>query len=151
MYDTILVPLDGSKRGESIIKHITELARKFNSKLILLTVVESKLLQGGEEMAAASMGNSTQSEEKVNKAKTYLAHLQDELVQKDIQVETRVVEGLPVAVIKETAKQVNADLIALASHGHGGLARVFYGSVATDILNHVDRPLFIIRSRTIKE
>ena len=151
MYDTILVPLDGSKRAEIIIKHITELAKKFNSKLILLTVVESKSLQGSEEMAAASMGNSTLSEEKINNAKTYLAHLQDELVQNDIQVETRVVEGLPVAVIEETAEEVNADLIALASHGHGALARVFYGSVATAILNQVDRPLFLIRSRSIKE
>lgn len=151
MYDTILVPLDGSKRAEIIIKHITELARKFNSKLVLLTVVELKSLQGSEEMAAASMGNSTLLEEKVNNAKTYLAHLQDELIQHDIQVETMVVEGVPVAVIKETAEKVNADLIAIASHGHGGLARVFYGSVAAAILNQVDRPLFLIRSQSIKE
>jgi nucleotide-binding universal stress UspA family protein len=39
------------------------------------------------------------------------------------------------------------DLIALASHGRGGLARVFYGSVAAGLLHRVDRPLLIIRSR----
>lgn len=153
MYDTILVPLDGSKRAEIILTHITELAKKFNSKLILLTVVELNLLKGSGEMAAASMGNFSISEEKVNDAKMYLDHLRDELIQHNLhlQVETRVVVGLPVAVIKEAAEEVDADLIALASHGHGGLARVFYGSVAAAILNQVDRPLFLIRSRSIKE
>ena len=151
MYDTILVPLDGSKRAETIICHVTELAQKCNSKLILLTALESKIYQDSAEMAAASMGDFTSFEEEANNAKTYLAHLQEELMQKDIQVETRVMTGLPVAVIRETAEQENADLIALASHGHGGLARVFYGSVAAAILNQVDRPLLLIRSRYIKE
>ena len=149
MYDTILVPLDGSKRAETIINHVAELAQKFNSKLILLTVIESRLFQGSEEMAAASMGASP--EEETKNAETYLAHLKKELIQNDIQVETRVITGLPVAVIKETAEQENADLIAIASHGRGGLARVFYGSVAAAILNQVDRPLLLIRSRNIKE
>ena len=151
MYDTILVPLDGSKRAETIINHVAELAQKFNSKLILLTAVEFRLVQGSEEMAAASMGNFTSTEEETKNAETYLAHLQKELIQNDIQVETRVITGLPVAVIKETAEQENVDLIAIASHGRGGLARVFYGSVASAILNHVDRPLLLIRSRYIKE
>ena len=149
MYDTILVPLDGSKRAGTIINHVTELAQKFNSKLILLTAVEFRLFHGSEEMAVASMGASP--EEETKNAETYLAHLQKELIQNDIQVETRVITGSPVAVIKETAEQENADLIAIASHGRGGLARVFYGSVATAILNQVDRPLLLIRSRNIKE
>ena len=151
MYDTILVPLDGSKRAEIILKHITELAKKINSKLILLTVVESNFLKGSEEMASASMGSFSRSEEKITNAKTHLGHLREELIQHNLQVETMVAEGLPVAVIKETAEQVNADLIALASHGHGGLASVFYGSVAGAILNQVDRPLFLIRSQSTKE
>ncbi len=151
MYDTILVPLDGSKRAETIINHITELAQKFNSKLILLTAIESRFFLGSEEMAAASVESFTSPEEETKNAETYLAHLQKELIQNDIQVETRVIMGLPAVVIKETAEQENADLIAIASHGRGGLARVFYGSVAAAILNQVDRPLLLIRSRNIKE
>lgn len=149
MYNTILVPLDGSKRAETIIKHITELAKNFNSKLILLTVDEPRPFQGSEEMAIAD--TFTSPEEETKKAETYLANLQKKLIKKDIQVETRVIPGSPVAVIKEIAEQVNADLIAIASHGHGGLARVFYGSVAAAIMNQVDRPLLLVRSRSIKE
>jgi len=38
------------------------------------------------------------------------------------------------------------DLIAMASHGRGGLAQAFYGSVAVGVLHRVDRPLLIIRA-----
>jgi hypothetical protein len=41
----------------------------------------------------------------------------------------------------------HVDLIALASHGRTGAARVFYGSVAAGVLHRVDRPLLIIRAR----
>ncbi len=150
MYDTILVPLDGSKRSEIIINHITKLAQNFNSKLILLTAVEPRLLQGSEDVVVPRRSLSTTREE-TKKAETYLSNLQKELSQNDIQVETRVIAGSPAAVIKETAEQENADLIAIASHGRGGLARVFYGSVAAAILNQVDRPLLLVRSRNIKE
>ena len=151
MYDTILVPLDGSKRAETIINHVADLAKKFKSKLILLTAIESRLFLGSEEMAASSMGDFALLEKETKNAETYLGHLQKELMQNDIQVETRVITGLPAKVIQEIAEQENADLIAIASHGRGGVARVFYGSVAATILNQVDRPLLLIRSRNIKE
>lgn len=150
MYNTILVPLDGSKRAETILKHVTELAQKFNAKLILLTAIDSKLFQNSGGMAAASMGNFSSVEQETKNAETYLANLQQELTQKGVQTEARVVTGSPVSVIKETAAKVSADLIAIASHGRGGLARVFYGSVAGEILNQVDRPLLLIRSQNIK-
>jgi len=79
MYDTILVPLDGSKRAETIINHVAELAKKFNSKLILLTAIEYRLYQGSEEVAIAGSFSST--EEETKNAETYLANLQKELSQ----------------------------------------------------------------------
>ena len=151
MYDTILVPLDGSKRAETIINHVAELALKFNAKLVLLTVIEPRLFQESEGMAAAAMGDYASDEEETKNAETYLANLQKGLIQKGIQTEARVIQGSPVPVIKETAGKEKADLIAIASHGRGGLARVFYGSVAAEILNQVDRPLLLIRSQNVSE
>jgi nucleotide-binding universal stress UspA family protein len=45
------------------------------------------------------------------------------------------------------ADREQADLIAMASHGRTGLARVFYGSVASGVLNQADRPLLLIRTQ----
>lgn len=57
-----------------------------------------------------------------------------------------VEEGSPARVISEVAERENVDLVAMASHGLSGLARVFYGSVAAGVLHRIDRPLLIIRS-----
>ena len=57
-----------------------------------------------------------------------------------------VADGPVVTSIINIASQEDVDLIALASHGRSGLARVYYGSVAAGILQRVDRPLLLIRS-----
>ena len=51
--------------------------------------------------------------------------------------------------IISVAQRENADLIAIASHGRSGMSRVFYGSVAAGILQKIDRPMLIIRTRNI--
>jgi len=58
-----------------------------------------------------------------------------------------VIGSTIVDAICETAELEKVDLIAMASHGRTGAARVFYGSVAAGVLHRVDRPLLIIRSR----
>ena len=40
MYQTVLVPLDGSKRAETILPHVEELARQSHAKVVFLEVLE---------------------------------------------------------------------------------------------------------------
>ncbi|MCB0130889.1 MAG: universal stress protein, partial [Caldilineaceae bacterium] len=49
----------------------------------------------------------------------------------------------------DVAERENADLVAMASHGRTGLARVFYGSVAAGLLHAADRPLLVVRAAEI--
>jgi nucleotide-binding universal stress UspA family protein len=42
------------------------------------------------------------------------------------------------------------DLVAMSSHGSSGMERAFYGSVAVGVLNKIDRPLLIVRSRRLR-
>ena len=70
------------------------------------------------------------------------------------------VEAIPISVVEppELAEDIilhqaeserraeEAELIAMASHGRTGLARVFYGSVAAGVLHGTDRPLLLVRS-----
>jgi nucleotide-binding universal stress UspA family protein len=65
---------------------------------------------------------------------------------KGIAAQYRVAMGPVVKEILDSAERENADLIAMCSHGRSGLSRLFYGSVASGVLNRVDRPLLIIRS-----
>jgi nucleotide-binding universal stress UspA family protein len=52
-----------------------------------------------------------------------------------------------VKAILDAAKSENADLLAMASHGRSGLSRTFYGSISAGVLQRIDRPLLLIRSR----
>ncbi|NIR15816.1 MAG: universal stress protein, partial [Desulfobacterales bacterium] len=40
MFNTILVPLDGSKRAETILPHVEDLAQRYNAKVVFLQIVE---------------------------------------------------------------------------------------------------------------
>lgn len=148
MYKTILVPLDGSRRAESILDHVEGLARFTRAKILFLTALEHKIRVGGE--GVQSHLDEGELEQRTYKAKSYLADLSEKFKQKDIQAIPHVIYGPAIEVIIKVAEEENADLIAIASHGRSGLERAFYGSISAALLQVVDRPLLLIRSRGIK-
>jgi nucleotide-binding universal stress UspA family protein len=146
MYKSILTPLDGSKRAESILKHVEELARRFDAKVVFLEVIEPTTFIAGSETAFYAQYKD-EVEKKREQAEVYLAAIKGEFREKGIESRVRVVNGPIVDAIIAAAESENVDLIAIASHGRSGLSRVFYGSVSAGILNRADRPLLLIRSR----
>jgi nucleotide-binding universal stress UspA family protein len=147
MYDTILVPLDGSKRAERILPYVEKLALGFDSKVVFLQVINSDFVYSSPYSYYTDAGLEKAGFEKLkDDAKGYLGGLQGEFRKKGIQARFLVSEGPVVPTIIHIAEREGADLIAIASHGRTGLARVFYGSVAAGVLHQVDRPLLIIRS-----
>jgi len=147
MYHTILVPLDGSKRAERILPYVEELALNFGSKVIFMQVVEINFAYTSPYSYGTDAGLEKAEREKIREeAESYLGGLQGEFREKGIQAVFSVAEGSVVRTIIDVAERECADLIAMASHGHTGLARVFYGSVAAGVLQQVDRPLLLIRA-----
>ena len=65
----------------------------------------------------------------------------DELRTDGLVVEAHFVEGAAADVISETAASARANLIVMSTHGHGGLGRWLYGSVADEVLRRVPVPL----------
>lgn len=145
MYDTILVPLDGSRRAEAILPHVEGVARSMGAKVLLLTAVEHRIFVDADGIR--SQMDEGDFERRSKEAKTYLENLETGIRAKDIQVESRVDFGPAVESIIKVADEAQASLIAIASHGRSGLGRVFYGSIAAGLLQTIDRPLLLIRSR----
>lgn len=145
MYKTILVPLDGSKRAESILAHAEALAAAFGAKVVLLQVVEPSVsIVTPYDMVPYY--DPKEAERMVTEAKGYLNGKEGELRARGIDVKSRIENGPVVAGILEVAESESADLIAMASHGRTGLGRVFYGSVAAGVLHKADRPLLLVRA-----
>lgn len=145
MYKTILVPLDGSKRAERVLSHVEQLALCYGAKIILLKIVRPPRITG---YASSEVQLFQEKLEELNKdAEIYLAAVKGEFREKGIDARARVTTGPVVKEILDAAERENADLIAICSHGRGGLSRMFYGSVAAGIVHRVDRPLLLIRCR----
>lgn len=146
MYQTILVPLDGSSRAEVIISHVEGLAQRFKARVIFVHVLEPSGVTMGPH------GSVPEIDLELVKARSaemdrYLSGWHGEFREKGIKSSKRLVYGSVVEKIIEVAEQEQVDLIAMASHGRSGLQRVFYGSVAAGLLQMVDRPLLLVRSR----
>jgi nucleotide-binding universal stress UspA family protein len=145
MYEKILVPLDGSKRAEMIRPHVRELASRFQATVVLIKVIEYSYADGiGEAHASV---NQKAFNTKLKDNESYLDGIVTKFQNRGIACKRLIARGPVVEKIIEAAESEDADLIAMTSHGRGGLSRIFYGSVAAGILNRVDRPLFIVRSR----
>ena len=123
----IVVPLDGSSLAEQVLPRITTLAGLEGSELRLLYVLKP------QDYSERELHDPTLSwwEKDIESAQAYLFPMASKLRHRGFAVSSDVVIGENVAEkIAEFARTERADLIAIATHGRGGLSRLFYGSVA---------------------
>ncbi len=150
MYKTILVPLDGSEVAEAILPYVEELAKLFGSTVVLLQVMELPHLIGlpkGEIYDALPQMTPAEVNQQLSETRRYLDGVVARLDANGINARAVVEYGPVVVTIMRAARQEEASLIAMASHGRGGLADVYYGSVAAGVLQRIDRPLLIVRAQ----
>ncbi len=147
MYKNILVPLDGSDRAEAILPHVIDMAQCNQASVTLLQVIEREVVLVSPYDPLTSFEPENLIAQQITDAEAYLdahcAHLQE----LGITVQRLVRRGPVVETVIEIANETDIDLIAMASHGRSGLARVLFGSVATGVLQHARQPLLLIRSR----
>jgi nucleotide-binding universal stress UspA family protein len=139
----ILIPLDGSDLAERILSPATALGELMGARFTLLRVVKPvhPTLPYTEGLSIAQLaGEILDQIEKLQgelrkEAQEYLTGLAERLRGRSLGVQTRIaVEEHPAAAILHEAAACGADLIAMATHGRGGLSRLFLGSVADKVL-----------------
>ena len=143
MYNRALVPLDGSSVAEAIIPFILDIAGPLDIEVVLLRVVEPiapMVIEGSRHVEVEDV------EARRTDAEEYLAPVAVELRNKGVRVESRVRRGSTTEEIVAAARETGADLIAMSTHGRGGLGRLMFGSVAQAVLGHVDMPVLLMRA-----
>jgi nucleotide-binding universal stress UspA family protein len=143
MYKRALVPLDGSPIAEAIIPFILEIAGPLDMEVVLLRVVEPIppiALEGSRHIEVEDV------ELRRTHAEEYLAPIAVELRNTGVRVESRVRRGNAVDQIVAAAREAGADLIAMSTHGRGGLGRLIFGSVAQAVLRQAEVPVFLMRA-----
>ncbi len=129
-FKRIVVPLDGSPLAEQILRPIVTLAVLEDSEIVLLTVIKRAIANQNADRAQ----KAPWWEKEIAEAKAYLARIAQRIRGSQLSVLTDVVVGDDAAAeIAAYAGRENADLIAIATHGRGGLSRVLKGSVADNL------------------
>ena len=139
----ILVPLDGSRLAASVLGPACELADALGGSLLLTTLVESSRFMSYTE--GYQSGEPDESDENLVAARAQLEDLAAGLRTGTRPVEVRAIFGTPYSDVAAIARDVGAGVIAIATHGRGGLGRAVLGSVATATLQRSDVPLLIVR------
>lgn len=144
MYKRILVPLDGSALAEAALIHARAMARHFECKIILLRVVVSPYAIAAPDLILAGYDDGQGNFTKV--AQEYLQGVAADLQADGLQVCTRTCEGPVAEAIIEHARDDEADMIVMSTHGRGGLSRWVYGSVADRVLQAAPCPVLLVRA-----
>jgi nucleotide-binding universal stress UspA family protein len=81
----------------------------------------------------------------------YLEETAAKLRERGLTVTTRAEFGTPNTLIVDVAREEDVDLIAMATHGSGGVTRVLMGSVATGVVQRATAPVLIVRPAEVRE
>ncbi|MFP4642603.1 MAG: universal stress protein [Dehalococcoidia bacterium] len=154
MHERIIVPLDGSKVGESALPHVEDLVAKLSpeveTEVILLQVlshVSPAVAGGGEATIPDTAYTDRQMEENKKNALDYLNKAGETLRGKGVTVTARVAFGDPSEEIVKAAEEIDVDLIAMSTHGRSGLSRWAFGSVTDKVLRRGGRvPIAMVKA-----
>jgi nucleotide-binding universal stress UspA family protein len=146
----ILIPLDGSTVAEGILGPAIEIGRLMDADFTLLRIVEPLRVfvpdTSGHGLYATDDAAERQSRDV---AQSYLDEIAENMRQKSLRVQTRVVAARHAATfILEEAASLEMSLIALQTHARRGLARLALGSVADKVLRGADIPVLICHPKT---
>jgi len=127
LFRRILVALDGSPRAEAVLPGALALAARPAGRVTLLRVVPPRA------------GLATSAAEDLDR-------IAAALVDAGVAVTPRIVEDdHPAHAILRTGEELDADLLALATHGRGGVSRMVLGSVTDKVVRGTDRPVLVVR------
>lgn len=151
MVEKILVPLDGSKVGEAALNAVTNIISKFSPDikvevmlLQVLTSLSHYVIAG--EASVQVLYTDTEMKQIQKEVTDYLTMAGAELQKKGVDVKIKIATGNAAEEIIKAADEMNANLIAMSTHGRSGISRWALGSVADRVVRVSSRPVLIIRA-----
>src|SRR3954471_18179289 len=126
MYQKILVALENSQADESLLPHVTELAKRFQSQLLLVHVADGWVARNYDRLKL------TESEE-MKADRAYLEQTAAQLRAEGLSVSLHLALGDPPTEILKAAEAQNCDLIAMTSHGHRLVGDLLFGSTIHEV------------------
>ena len=137
----IIVPTDFSKLSFTAFDYAKDIAVRWGAKIHLVYVLEKqppflamRSLDVNEDQVMKSM--EEQAQKQLEESVKYFG---------DVKVELTTVlrKGVDYEELVQYSKQINADLIVLATHGRTGFLHTLIGSVAEKVIRHAKCPVLV--------
>ena len=136
MYKKILIATDGSKYSEAAVKETIKIAKSSGGAVTIISVVDVT-----EEFETEAPGLTEKLE---GQALKLVEDVKRRVEVEGVKAECIVKEGEPSKSIINTAKEKNADLIVVGSHGRTALARLLMGSVTERVIGLSDCSVLVV-------
>lgn len=142
MFDSILVPLDGSLLAEGVLPHVVALGQAFNAKIFLVQVLDQN-----EAGASAQLFDLVTWQINKTEAQLYLDGIADRLQKSGLATKAIVLEGPVAESITDFAQSQELKLIILSSHGHHGVRKWGISSVTHKLILSAPTSVLIVRAQ----
>ena len=139
MYRKILVALENSSADESLLPHVIELAKRFQSHLLLLHVADGWVARNFNHLKLAES-------EEMKTDRAYLDATVEKLKGEGLSAGAYLALGDPPTEILKTAEAEKCDLIAMTSHGHRLLGDLLFGSTIHEVRHRTSIPVLLVRA-----
>jgi nucleotide-binding universal stress UspA family protein len=126
-----MIPSDGSEFAARSEDVALEIAKKFNSTLVAVHIIDDKLIYPFEVLEDEGLAILQKIREKAEK--------------EEVTFEDVLIVGSPTHDMEKIVKKTEADLVVIGTHGKTGLEKLILGSVAESALKTVKVPVLLIK------
>lgn len=140
MYRKILVALENDPADRNLLAHVTELAVRLSSELLLLHVADGFAARNFDQLKLAES-----DEMKTDRA--YLEGEAEKMRKRGLTADTLLALGNPPQEILKVAESKPYDLIAMGSHGHRLLGDIIHGSTIYEVRHRTSIPILVVKAQ----
>ncbi len=126
-----MIPTDGSKFAARSEDVAMEIAKKFNSTIVAVHIIDDKLIYPFEVLE--------------DEGKSILKKVRERAEKEDLAIEEVLIVGSPIHDMAKIVKKTRSDLVIIGTHGKTGLEKLILGSVAESALKTVQVPLLLVK------
>lgn len=139
MYRNILVAIEHSEADETIIDHVTKLAKLTGASLLLVHVADGWAARYYEQLVL-------RESEEMQQDRAYLEALAARLTASGFETRAKLALGDPATELIKASREEKVDLIAMSTHGHKFLNDLVRGTTADKVRHEVNVPVLLLRA-----
>lgn len=139
MYQTILVPTDGSEQASKAIPHAFDLAETYDATVHALSVVDRAATRQLAPTKAESTLEAVEQE-----AKRVTREIKAQADEAGIDCVASIEEGAPDDTILQYIDEHGVDMVVIGGRKRSAAGKLLFGSVTQSVVLHADVPVTVV-------